>query len=131
MLPLSRYSYSIHPPHRSQYISLVHDASSLHPKRYLTADVKMITSSRGCNRIAMVAMMHEHPPMDILWDATSHERIPLGVAEIMAGASGLDLVVIESCFCDLYTKDVGYRISHFQPTMDPLMVPVLKRMLKI
>lgn len=128
MLTLSRYSYCIHHPHRSQTVSLLYDASSKTPKRYLTADVKM---SNSCNRNAIVALLHNHIPPDALWEGTSNEYLPLGVAEVMAGAAGLDLIVIETCFCDVSTRELGYRLSHFQPTLDPIMIPILKRMLRV
>lgn len=129
MLSLSRYSYCTVHPHRSQSVSLVYATSTKggRTKRYLTADVKMV----GTNRVSMVAIAHDIPYTDMLWEGTSTERVPLGVAEFIAGVAGIDLVVIDRISCDVHTKKLGYRISHLQPTLDPLMVPVLKRMLKI
>ena len=129
MLPISRYSYSTHRTHRSQCVSMIYEKTDLHRtcKRYLTADVKMI----ACNRIAMVALTHDYPLTDAILEGTSYERMPLGVAEFIAGAAGFDLVVIDSVACDVYTRELGYRISHLQPRLDPLMMPVLKRLIQV
>jgi hypothetical protein len=128
MFSLSRYSYCTVHPHRSQSVSLVYDKSSMcHDKRYLTADVKMVDT----NRISMVATSNDLPFTEFIWEGTSSERIPLGVAELIAGVAGLDLVLIDRVSCDIHTRKLGYHICHMQPTLDPLMVPVLKRMLTL
>ncbi len=58
------------------------------------------------------------------------EDTTMGMAEVLSGALGVDLVVIKSAFCDTISKETWMQLNYKQTTNDPVINSVRVKLWK-